>query len=79
MARTSDRVSSIAAKTLNRDLPAGVLKHEMHQVREGSRWVSHTWAEEILADAKTLAASALRQDEHKGFRGTIARLLIRKS
>lgn len=68
MAKTSDRVSTIAARLIH-ITAEGLLK-------ETDKGYSH--AENLAEDIRTLAASALRQDEHKGFRGTIARLLSRK-
>lgn len=69
MAKTSDRVSSIAAKYNFRN--ADELAHELS---EGEIDLA-----EVAKDLKSLAASCLRQDEHKGFRGTITRWLERKA
>lgn len=67
MAQTSDRVSSIAAKYLQ-------IENLGHMISEG-----FLDADEVAADLKTLSGSALRNDEHRGFRGTITRLLSRKA
>lgn len=68
MAQTSDRVSSIAAKYANFSI-----------VHLAAATSSSDKRNELIADIRTLAASALRQDEHRGFRGVITRLLSRKS
>lgn len=56
MAKTSDRVSAIAARYL--DITATEL---LVRCRAGQ-------AEELAAEIRSLAASALRQDEVKGLR-----------
>jgi hypothetical protein len=64
MARTSDRVSSIAARFVN-------LKAETLMALTAK----HTTAEKLAADIRSLAASALAQDEVKGLRGFIRRIV----
>lgn len=65
MAQTSDRVSSLAADVLSRQLPEGCKPGEMTGNPE-ALFVSREYAAALLKDAKTLAASALRQDETPG-------------
>jgi hypothetical protein len=64
MAETSDKVSSIAARYAG--LSNTALK-QMVQTREGLNEVAH--------DVRTLAASCLRQDETRGLRGLIRKVL----
>lgn len=63
MARTSDRVSSIAARYSN--LSNTALRQKC-ETREGLNEVAH--------DIRSMAMSLLRQDEHKGLRGLIRKV-----
>lgn len=64
MAQTSDRVSAIAAS---------------YATMTADRLLSLTASEEArqrtAADIKSMAASLLRQDEHKGLRGLIRKVM----
>ena len=64
MAQTSDKVSGIAARLMN------------FSVRELDR-LTPDQRVKFVNDVKTLAASALRQDETKGFRRVVNKLLGR--
>lgn len=64
MARTSDRVSSIAASILNMD-----------ELTAADEPVTVERYNVLLADAKTVAASAMRQDEVKGLRKALRRFI----
>jgi hypothetical protein len=66
MARTSDRVSKLAGKYIN--ITPGELLGRLGQ--SGG-------AQEIAADIRSIAASALRQDETRGLRGAVKKLLGR--
>lgn len=63
MAKTSDRVSSIAARHAN-ILPETVMALAAKQ----------STATVLASDIRTMAASLLRQDEHKGLRGLIQKV-----
>lgn len=63
MARTSDRVSSIAARHAKIE-PETVMALGARQ----------STATVLAADIRTMAASLLRQDEHKGLRGLIQKV-----
>lgn len=60
MAKTSDRVSSIAAKY--RQITIEELVDKMYGHEGG--------IDEVVADLRTMSASLHRQDEHKGLRAT---------
>lgn len=62
-ARTSDRVSSIAARFLN-------VKAETLMALTAKQ----STAETLAADVRSMAASLLRQDENKGIRATGKRI-----
>lgn len=62
-AKTSDRVSSIAAR-LNKVTAATLMALTAKQ----------STAEILADDIQALAASCLRQDEHKGLRGLIKKV-----
>ena len=62
-AQTSDRVSSIAARLAN-------VKPETLMALAAKS----STAESLAADIRSLAASALRQDETKGLRGLLKRI-----
>lgn len=62
-ARTSDRVSSIAARFLN-------VKAETLMALTAKQSTAEILADEI----RTVCASALRQDEHKGIRAAGKRI-----
>jgi hypothetical protein len=64
MVRTSDRVSSIAARYVNTTATDVFRAH----------YQSPADREQIAADIRAMAASCLRQDEHKGKRGLLRRL-----
>jgi hypothetical protein len=63
MVQTSDRVSSIAARYAS-----------MTARRLGEKLKDPTEAANTAADIRTLAASCLRQDQHKGLRGLLKRI-----
>lgn len=60
-AQTSDRVSSIAAKY------AGITSESLK--------ARMSFPEETAADIRTMAASLLRQDEYRGLRGLVRKVL----
>jgi hypothetical protein len=64
MTQTSDRVSSIAARYAS-----------MTARRLTDLGSDPTTAANAAADIRSLAASALRQDEHKGLRGLIKKVM----
>lgn len=64
MAQTSDRVSSIAARYAN-----------MTAERVMAAAAKSSTAEIMAGEIRTLAASALRQDETKGLRGLVRKLV----
>lgn len=63
MARTSDRVSSIAARLAS-------VQPETLMALAAKR----STAEALAADIRSMAASLLAQDEHKGLRGLIRKV-----
>lgn len=63
-AKTSDRVSSIAARLLN-------VKAETLMALTAKQ----STAETLAHDVRAMAASCLRQDQHKGLRGLIRKVL----
>lgn len=65
-AQTSDAVSSLASKWLHHQAPTGLTNSEVLGASAGARWVSYDYAMELLGEARTMAASLLRQDETKG-------------
>lgn len=64
MAQTSDKVSKIAARLLN-VTPAYLI----------ARTAKDSTAEQLAEDIKAVAASALRQDETKGLRKLIRKVI----
>lgn len=64
MAQTSDKVSSIAARLLN-VTPAYLI----------ARTAKDSTAAQLAEDIRAVAASALRQDERKGLRGLIRKVI----
>lgn len=69
-AQSSDRVSNIASRVLRKSLPA------MVQI-DGTKYVILPDYQLLLADAKTLAASVLRQDEQRGLRRLLRKVVGR--
>ncbi len=65
-ARTSDKVSKIAARLLRLDADTLLALTATPAIREST-----------AADIRALAASTLRQDEHKGLRGFIRKVVGR--
>lgn len=65
-AKTSDRVSSIAARYVNLT-PARLI----------GLTATDASAKKAAGEIATIAASALRQDEHRGLRGLIRKVLRR--
>lgn len=66
MAQTSDRISSLAARY------AGMSNTRFKQLAENPESLN-----ELAYDVRSMAASLLRQDELKGLRGFVRKVLAR--
>lgn len=64
MARTSDRISSLAARY------AGITKDDLLALT-----ASDSMREQTAGDIRSMAASLLRQDEVRGVRGLIKKVM----
>lgn len=72
---SSDAASSLASRVLRHKLPTGLYPAELATANPKGLFVAHDYAAELLAAAKALAGSVLRQDTTKGLRGLFRKLL----